>query len=236
MSLSEALAIPRRLSSLTMLSRTLKKSILDLRIQPATLPPTFLLPIRARYFNSTAQHVEPSPEGFSASQSPHKSSPVSADVSSKLPPPSTPSITSPPLSSPTPTSLSSSVKELLPLLAAQPSHFISAHIHGRPYLVTEGDIVRLPFRMPGVIPGDILRLNRASSIGSRDYTLKGAPYLDERIFECRARVMGTEAEPMRIKIKKKRRNRRTRTVKSKHKFTILRISEVKVNNLEDIEG
>lgn len=48
--------------------------------------------------------------------------------------------------------------------------------------------------------------------------------------------MGTEAEPMRIKIKKKRRNRRTRTVRSKHKFTILRISEVKVNNLEDIEG
>lgn len=90
--------------------------------------------------------------------------------------------------------------------------------------------------MPGVVPGDVLRLNRASSLGSRDYTLKGAPYLDERIFECRARVMGTEAEPMRTKTKKKRRNRRTRTVQSKHKFTILRISEVKINNLEDIEG
>jgi hypothetical protein len=90
--------------------------------------------------------------------------------------------------------------------------------------------------MPGVVPGDILRLNRASSLGSRDYTLKGAPYLDERIFECRARVMGTEAEPMRIKEKKKQRNRRTKTVRSKHKFTILRISELKVNNLEDIEG
>ena len=90
--------------------------------------------------------------------------------------------------------------------------------------------------MPGVVPGDVLRLNRASTLGSRDYTLKGAPYLDERIFECRARVMGTEAEPLRIKIKKKQRNRRTRTVQSKHKFTILRIAEVKVNNLEDIEG
>jgi large subunit ribosomal protein L21 len=90
--------------------------------------------------------------------------------------------------------------------------------------------------MPGVVPGDVLRLNRASSLGSRDYTLKGAPYVDERIFECRARVLGTEAEPMRIKEKTKRRNRRVRTVRSKHKFTILRIAELKVNNLEDIEG
>ncbi len=81
-----------------------------------------------------------------------------------------------------------------------------------------------------------MRLNRASALGSRDYTLKGAPYIDERIFECRATVMGTEAEPMRIKEKTKRRNRKVKTVKSKHKFTILRIAEVKVNNLEDIEG
>lgn len=96
--------------------------------------------------------------------------------------------------------------------------------------------MRLPFHMPGVVPGDILRLNRASSLGSRDYTLKGTPYVDERVFECRARVMGTEAEPMRTKEKKKRRNRRINTVKSKHKFTILKIAEIKVNSLEDIEG
>lgn len=102
--------------------------------------------------------------------------------------------------------------------------------------MTAGDIVRLPFRMPGVLPGDILRLNRASSLGSRDYTLKGVPYIDERIFECRARVMGTEAEPMRYKEKTKRRNRKVKTVKSKHKFTILRIAELKINDLEDIEG
>jgi large subunit ribosomal protein L21 len=89
--------------------------------------------------------------------------------------------------------------------------------------------------MPGVAPGDILRLNRASSIGSRDYTLKGAPYLDERIFECRARVMGTEGEPVRVKEKKKRRNRRVKTVRSKHKFTVLRISELKIKSLEELE-
>lgn len=102
--------------------------------------------------------------------------------------------------------------------------------------MTAGDIVRLPFRMPGVVPGDILRLNRASVLGSRDYTLKGAPYLDERLFECRARVIGTEAEPMRFKEKTKRRQRKVHVVKSKHKFTILRISELKINDLESIES
>jgi large subunit ribosomal protein L21 len=131
--------------------------------------------------------------------------------------------------------MSESLAELLPLLAAQSSHHVSAHIHGKPFLVTVGDIVRLPFHMPGVMPGDFLRLNRASSLGSRDYTMKGTSYLDERISECRARVMGTEAEPMRIKTKTKRRNRKVKTVQSKYKFTILRIAKLKINDVGDIK-
>ncbi len=66
--------------------------------------------------------------------------------------------------------------------------------------------------------------------------MKGSPYVDERIFECRARVMGTEAEPMRIKEKTKRRNRKVKTVRSKHKYTILRVSELRVKTLEELEG
>lgn len=89
--------------------------------------------------------------------------------------------------------------------------------------------------MPGVEPGDILRLNRATALGSRDYTMKGAPYLDERMFECRAVVVGTESEPMRTKTKTKRRQRKIKTVKSKHKHTILKISDLKIKTLEEIE-
>lgn len=48
--------------------------------------------------------------------------------------------------------------------------------------------------------------------------------------------MGTEAEPMRIKEKTKRRNRKVKTVKSKHKYTILRIAELKVKTVEEIES
>ena len=127
-----------------------------------------------------------------------------------------------------------SVAQLLPLLRAQPAHYIRAHIWGRPYLVTAGDEVRLPFKMPGVVAGDVLRLDRASALGSRDYTLTGAPYVDERLFECRATVLGAETEPLRVKVKTKRRQRRHKNVKSKLRFTVLRISELTVKGPEAV--
>ncbi|CAG9939139.1 unnamed protein product [Clonostachys rosea f. rosea IK726] len=61
----------------------------------------------------------------------------------------------------------------------------------------------------------------------------GSPHIDERVFECRATVLGVESEPLRIKIKKKRRQRRKRQAKSKHRYTILRVSELNIKNLEE---
>lgn len=184
-----------------------------------------------------------------------------------------------------PLSLSSSLKSLLPHLAAQQPFYITAHIHGKPYLVTAGDTVRLPFLMHGVQPGDVLRLDRATLLGSRDWTLRGGAsgsseeitpstnepliigrtdgitptpqginesttttsrtgkprrgppaYVDDRLFECRATVLGTESEPLRIKEKTKQRQRRVKKVKSKHRYTILKISEIKVKNIEELES
>lgn len=105
--------------------------------------------------------------------------------------------------------------------------------------------------MHGVSPGDILRLNRASLLGSREYTLKagtdstesydakrtGEPnYLDERLFECRARVMGVDSGPMVVEIKTKRRQRKKKHVRSKHRYTVLRVMEVKVKGLEELRA
>jgi large subunit ribosomal protein L21 len=205
-----------------------------MRIPVSALPPTFLLPYRARYFNSTAQIIESPPDSFEVPIEAPPSSKVVAASPSALTPKTSSTAPSPPAIEPSPKPLADSVKELLPLLRTQPSHYITAHIHARPYLITQGDIVRLPFKMPHVGPGDVLRFNRASAIGSRDYTLKGAPYLDERIFECRATVLGTEGEPVRVKEKTKRRNRKVKTVRSKHKFTVLRISELRIKGLEEL--
>lgn len=207
------------------MSRSLLRSVLELRTPITRLPPSYLLPTYARSsFSSTSKSSSTTPSTAASSSS--------GGGSTSLPPANPPAVRHPSSlqTSPAPPAASAkeSITQLLPLLRAQPNHYITAHIHGFPYLVTEGDQVRLPFRMPGVLPGDVLRLNRASLLGSRDYTLKGEPYIDEQLFECRATVLGTESEPLRVKIKTKRRNRRSQRVASKHRYTILRISELKV--------
>jgi len=147
-----------------------------------------------------------------------------------------------------------SIPTLLPLLAAQPPHYITIHIHAKPFLVTAGDKITLPFRIGGVRPGDVLRLNRASLVGSRDYTLKSgfvaarsrddaalgrAPrretWVDERLFRCRAVVLGEEVEPVRFKVKTKQRQRHVRRVRSQHRYTVLRIAELSVFGPEVLE-
>ena len=217
------------------MSRALLRSALGLRVAPAPwcsrLRPSpsssssssvaaAALPLAARSFNSTAPIVEDVPQQHANNAANPTADHVRPLAFKKSHP------------SPPPAPIPDSVRNLLPFLAAQPGHYITVHIHGFPYLVQPGDKIRLPFRMPGVLPGDVLRLNRASVIGSRDYTMKGAPHIDERVFECRATVLGVESEPLRIKVKKKRRQRRARTVKSKHRYTILRISELNINDVE----
>ncbi|KAF4777568.1 hypothetical protein HER10_EVM0003854 [Colletotrichum scovillei] len=209
------------------MSRTLLRSVLELRTPITRLPPTFLLPTHARRFNSTAPIIEPAATAQDAPPVAAQTSSIAQQAAAGAAQTSTPSTTTP---------ISESVQAALPFLAAQPNHYITFHIHGRPYLVQPGDSVRLPFKMPGVVPGDVLRLNRASVIGSRDYTLKGSPFIDERVYECRAVVTGTESEPMRMKEKTKRRQRKVKTVKSKHRYTMLTISELKINAPEEIEA
>lgn len=276
-----------------MLSQNLKRALLDSRWP---LPPTFLLPWTATL--TTVSHPP------SASNLPPPPAPASPRVQRDQPVPAAPaqanqslseiqSLVETQLATPqqTPLRLSDSVRTLLPSLQSQTPHFITAHIHDRPYLLTAGDTVRLPFFMKGVEPGDILRLNCASLIGSREYTLKAsaaapklrsatreasssaaaiepttaadmtqptpssvereegaAPhfiphiakgktsYLDDRLFVCRAVVMGVESEPMREKTKTKRRNRKIKTVKSKLRYTVLRVKEVTVRGLDELEG
>ncbi|KAI3328213.1 hypothetical protein F4824DRAFT_484407 [Ustulina deusta] len=195
------------------MSRLLLRSVRELRTPLAHLPPAFLLPSRA--LSTTAAMLQ-------------SLSPATPPAHTSIPPGTPSSARKGPPTAPPPAEAAASIAQLFPLLRAQPRHYITAHIHGRPYLVTEGDQIRLPFKMPGVVPGDVLRLDRASILGSRDYTLKGTPWIDSALFECRATVLGTESEPLRIKIKTKRRNRRSQRVTSKHKYTILRVSELKL--------
>lgn len=130
-----------------------------------------------------------------------------------------------------------------------PSVYATVYIHGRPYLVTPGDSLRLPFLMAGVQPGDELSLDRVGVVGNRSMTAiatssgaapneavggvvrstVGAQVVASESIpgaSVRAVVLGVETEPERTLIKKKRRSRRKRTFKSKHSYTVLRIKEV----------
>lgn len=151
--------------------------------------------------------------------------------------------------------------------------------------------------MHGVKPGDILRLDAATALGSREFVIKPGSgfgtavipptgssavttpsaqpdpevakladsaaivlsdgsepipvreaidlagfvppiqrtrYLDDRLFVCRATVLGVETEPLRIELKKKQRTRRTKQAKSKHRYTVLRISELTIRGVDEI--
>lgn len=231
------------------LARTARTALSEAR----SLRPASLLP-RAAHLTTQSHTLETRNMPDPLLQSGHRVSPDLAEqvqshqLSPSAPrpsPPSTPHTRADIVS----TSLTPSIRTLLPLLHAQPSHYLTLHIHGRPYLLTQGDTLRLPFLMPDVKPGDVLRLNRATHIGSRDYTLRAAAplrgtadapktvfYLDERLYSVRARVVGIETEPMRVEEKTKRRQRHTKHVYSKMRFTVLRISEVRVRSLEEYEG
>ena len=65
-------------------------------------------------------------------------------------------------------------------------------------------------------------------LGSRDYTYRGDPWVDETRFLCRAVVVGVEGEPLREVVKTVRRNRRVRIKKNKMRFTVLRITDLEV--------
>jgi large subunit ribosomal protein L21 len=226
------------------MSRSLLRSVLELRTPLTRLPPSFLLPIQARRPQSTTSTTATSGQVEQPPAAPIRTTPA-ADAAIPIPtaaPTEARSVAAaaelypkqPQLKVEPSPEARSQISQLLPLLRAQPSHYITAHIWGRPYLVTAGDQIRLPFHMPGVLPGDVLRLDRASTLGSRDYTLKGAPFVDERLFECRATVLGTETEPLRTKLKTKRRQRKTKTVRSKHRYTILRVSELVLRGPEAV--
>lgn len=207
------------------MSRTLLRSVLEL---PATRPriSQALSQCQTRSFASTSPAATTPHPNNAANPTRDQPRPLAYKKSHPAAPPRP---------------VDDSVRNLLPFLAAQPGHYATVHIHGFPYLVQQGDQVRLPFRIPGVQAGDVLRLNRATVLGSRDYTLRGGNgaspdspvHIDESLFECRATVLGLESEPLRIKFKTKRRQRRTRTVQSKHRYTILRISELSVKSEVD---
>lgn len=101
-------------------------------------------------------------------------------------------------------------------------------IHERPYLVTKGDEVILPFRLNRAEVGDTLNLTDVTTIGSRNYKLVDSQ-IDPSIFTIKAVVLEKTKRAYQVREVTKRRNRRVRHAVNKADQTVLRISELKLN-------
>ncbi|CDO96059.1 unnamed protein product [Kluyveromyces dobzhanskii CBS 2104] len=101
-------------------------------------------------------------------------------------------------------------------------------IHNRPYLVTKGDTVILPFKMKQAEVGDVLNLTDVTTIGSRNFKLVDDK-IDPSLYTIKATVLEKTKRPLRVREVTKRRNRKVRHAVNKGDLTVLRISELMVN-------
>ncbi|KAK9478216.1 ribosomal protein L21-like protein [Lipomyces japonicus] len=102
-------------------------------------------------------------------------------------------------------------------------------IHTNQYLVSIGDKITLPYRLRDANIGDVIRLTQIETLGTRKFTWKGEPFINDDRVVVRARVVEETKEPLRVKIRKQQRTRRTKHITSKHTYTVLTISEIGVN-------
>ncbi|KAI9017885.1 ribosomal protein L21-like protein [Phycomyces nitens] len=122
-------------------------------------------------------------------------------------------------------------KSSLQKLREQLHYYAIAEVAGRPFLITQNDKLVVN-RLKDVKVGDVLKLDRVRELGSKDYTLKGAPYVNEAFFDISATVIEHPKSKLIQIVKKKRRKNYKRTIEHKQTHTILRISKVDVNALD----
>ncbi|KAL1918362.1 mitochondrial 54S ribosomal protein bL21m [Calcarisporiella thermophila] len=136
-----------------------------------------------------------------------------------------------PLAPASSTTLSTTTKDLVNRLRDQLRYYAVVEIMGRPLLVTARDQVVVN-RLRDVQVGDVLKLNRVRELGSRDFTIRGSPYVSEEYYNAKATVIEHTKGPMLEIIKRKRRKNYRRRITHKQTYTVLRISELEVNKLE----
>ncbi|EEB06586.2 aconitate hydratase/ribosomal protein subunit L49 [Schizosaccharomyces japonicus yFS275] len=119
-------------------------------------------------------------------------------------------------------------REILDSIKQQPEHYADVHIYDRHFIVTKGDQVTLPFRLKGVNVGDTLKLDKVSSLGSRDFTVKGKPWIDPDYFSIEAVVIGKPKSAESVRVKHKRRHRHDRVLRHVQDYTVLRITKLEI--------
>ena len=116
-------------------------------------------------------------------------------------------------------------------LRSQLNCYAVTEIVGRHYLITKNDLI-VTNRLGDVDLGDIVQLNRVKELGSKDFTIKGDPYVSNDYYHITATVVEQPKGPFTEIIKKKKRNRRKKRITHKQTYTVLRVREVEVAKLQ----
>ena len=127
-----------------------------------------------------------------------------------------------PNSPPSTTSPPSKESSLLAPLLSNSNLYMTVHVNSFPYLISPNDTLHLPFHLPDAPLGSILRMTRVSRIGVRDYTLQGHPFIDEKAYSLKMRVIEHTKMPFVVTKKTKQRQRRTRHLFNKQNYTVLK--------------
>ncbi|KAJ2060181.1 hypothetical protein GGI17_003958, partial [Coemansia sp. S146] len=94
--------------------------------------------------------------------------------------------------------------DLVNRLRDQQKYYATVVIKGRPFTVTQNDIIVMD-RIQELELGDSLALNQVAELGSRDYTIKGQPFIDSSLFKVEATVIEHPDGKLFTVTKKKRR-------------------------------
>ena len=122
---------------------------------------------------------------------------------------------------------SANLPSAVSLLRSQPSHYVIASLHESRYILTPKDLLTVP-RLRAVSVGDVLRLSKIHELGSRDYTLRGDPFVPLNTVSVHATVVEHTKGKMEEIFKKKRRKGYQKHIRHKQGYTRLRIGPIDI--------
>ncbi|ODQ78125.1 hypothetical protein BABINDRAFT_168699 [Babjeviella inositovora NRRL Y-12698] len=122
------------------------------------------------------------------------------------------------------------VTDLTPLkLSPSASLYATIKVHGRQFLVTEGDIINLPYNVKEADIGDKLHLNDVVTIGNRDFTYHQSEGISQDLYKISCTVIEKTKKQLSKRIIKQKRTREYRRAFNKSPYTVVRVNELKLN-------
>ncbi|KAJ3147330.1 hypothetical protein HDU89_005680 [Geranomyces variabilis] len=197
----------------------LRQAALHIAEDDSCVSYTTTTPVSSSRPSLVRRHASTTPAPFSnsTSSSPSCASSSFPPAGSAPTPPSTTTNTGPP---------SATTLTALSLLRAQPSFYAIIELKSRPYHIQTNDIIIAP-RINELALGDVIALDRVREIGSKDFILKGNPYIDPRYFAIKATVV-EHVVSRETEVLFKKRSGRNRIIKNKSHHTALRVGEIEI--------